>query len=318
MNRIVILDGYALNPGDLSWEGIESLGDVTIYDRTPENLILERIGDADIVLTNKITLDKEILSKCSNVKYIGVFATGYNIIDVKYCKENDIVVTNIPTYGTEEVAQHAFALILELTNHVNEHSEKVKEGKWAKSKDFCFWDKPLMSLNNKTLGIIGVGKIGMKTAEIAQAFGMNIIAATSKERVEKISDKFSYDTLDKLLRNSDVISLNCPLTDKTYEIINKHTLSKMKQGVILINTSRGQLINEKDLLNALETGHVRSCGLDVLETEPPKDNILIGAPNVIVTPHIAWAALEARTKLMNIAIDNLNSYINGENKNCVY
>lgn len=318
MEKIVLLDGYSLNPGDLSYKEIKSLGDVIIYDRTPDDLVVKRIGDASIVITNKIILTEKILSECSNLKYIGVLATGYNIIDVEYCKANNIIVTNIPTYGTEEVAQHVFALLLELTNHVSLHSDKVKDGKWAKSKDFCFWDKPLMSLNNKTLGIIGAGKIGLKTGEIAKAFGMKIIATNSVEKEEVISDKFSYVKLETLLKTADIISLNCPLTDKTYEIINKDNISKMKPGVILINTSRGQLIAEKDLLESLESGHVSSCGLDVLAVEPPKDNILIEHENVIITPHIAWAAKEARLKLMGIAVENIKNYLDGNISNCVW
>lgn len=317
MNKIVILDGYSLNPGDLSWEKIESLGTTTLYDRTSEDMILERIKGANIIITNKTPLKKDVLEKCPEIEYIGVLATGYNVVDIEYCKKSNIVVTNIPTYGTEAVSQHVFALILELTNHVAEHSMKAKEGKWSKSKDFCFWDKPLVSLNDKTIGIVGAGKIGLRTAQIAQAFGMKVLATNSKRTKKVVSETFSYASLDTLLENSDIISLHCPLTQETEKIINERSISRMKKGVILINTSRGQLIDEQDLFIALENGSIGGCGLDVLSEEPPKDNVLISARNIIITPHIAWAAKEARVKLMEIAYSNLRKYLASETENNV-
>ena len=317
MKKIVILDSYSLNPGDLSFEEMNKLGEVTIYDRTSYELTYERIKGNEIIITNKTELKKEILEKCPEIKYIGVFATGYNIIDVDYCKKNNIIVTNIPSYGTDAVAQHVFALLLELTNHVGEHSDKTISGKWAKSKDFCFWDKSIVSLSGKTMGIIGAGKIGLKTGEIASAFGMKVIYTNSSEEVKKISDRVSYDTLNNLLLNSDVVSLHCPLTEKTNEIINKESLFKMKKSAFLINTSRGGLINEKDLYKALDKEIISGSGIDVLSVEPPVDNILIKAKNIIITPHIAWAAKEARQRLLKTAVENIKGYINGDIKNNV-
>ncbi len=311
MNKIVILDSYTLNPGDLSWSSIIELGDVRIYDRTEEELILSRIGEANIVITNKTVLTEEILSQCKGIEYIGVLATGYNVVDIEYCKNNNIVVTNVPTYGTEEVAQHVFALILELTNHVADYSKKALSGKWEESKDFCFFDKPLVSLSGKTLGIIGSGKIGLKTAEIAKAFGMKILATNSKNDENVVDDNFSYVKLNDLLKNADIISLHCPLNKKTDKMINKTSINMMKDGVILINTSRGQLINENDLYCALESGKVSSCGIDVLGVEPPKNNVLLKASNIVITPHIAWAAKKARLRLMEIASNNIKEFIEG-------
>lgn len=317
MKKIVILDSYSLNPGDLSFEEMNRLGEVTIYDRTSSELIYERVKGNEIIITNKTELRKDVLEKCPEVKYIGVFATGYNIIDIDYCKNNNIVVTNIPSYGTDAVAQHVFALLLELTNHVGEHSVKTINGKWAKSKDFCFWDKSIISLSGKTMGIIGAGKIGLKTGEIARAFGMNVIYTNSSEDVKKISDKVSYDTLNNLLLKSDVVSLHCPLTNKTSELINRKSLSKMKKHAFLINTSRGGLINEKNLYDALDKNIISGSGIDVLSIEPPVDNILLKAKNIIITPHIAWAAKEARERLLNTAIENIKGYISGDIRNNV-
>lgn len=317
MKKIVILDSYSLNPGDLSFEEMNRLGEVTIYDRTSSELIYERVKGNEIIITNKTELRKDVLEKCPEVKYIGVFATGYNIIDIDYCKKNNIVVTNIPSYGTDAVAQHVFALLLELTNHVGEHSVRTINGKWAKSKDFCFWDKSIISLSGKTMGIIGAGKIGLKTGEIARAFGMNVIYTNSSEEVKKISDKVCYDTLNNLLLKSDVVSLHCPLTNKTSELINRKSLSKMKKHAFLINTSRGGLINEKDLYDALDKNIISGSGIDVLSIEPPVDNILLKAKNIIITPHIAWAAKEARERLLNTAIENIKGYISGDIRNNV-
>ena len=310
--KIVVLDGYTLNPGDLSWEGFKSLGEFTCYDRTESKDILPRIKDAEYVITNKTPLTSETISACGNLKYIGVLATGYNVVDVAAASAKEIPVCNIPTYGTTAVAQFAFALLLNICNHVQDHSNAVFDGKWTKAPDFCFWDFPLTELAGKTMGIIGYGRIGQATGKIAQAFGMKVLAYDDYQNQDLVCDSVKYGTLDELLAQSDVISLHCPLFDSTEGIINKGNISKMKDGVILINTSRGPLIVEADLAEALNGGKVRAAGLDVVSTEPIKaDNILLKAKNCFITPHIAWAPLESRKRLMNIAVDNLNSFIDG-------
>lgn len=311
--KIVVLDGYTLNPGDLSWAGIKELGTLTVYDRTPEDKIIERVGEAEIIFTNKTPLSKETLQKIPGVKYIGVLATGYNVVDVKAAIERGIVVTNIPTYGTTAVAQFVFALLLEICHHVWRHNEEVKKGTWTNGPDFCFWNYPLIELVGKTMGIIGLGRIGKATANIAQSFGMKVLAYDEYQDKSIESENLNYVELDELLNRSDIISLHCPLFDSTKGIINKDSILKMKDGVIIINTSRGPLIAEQDLADALNCGKVYAAAMDVVSTEPIKmDNPLLTAKNCIVTPHIAWAPKESRSRLMDTAVNNLKKYICGD------
>lgn len=318
-HKIVILDGYTENPGDLSWEGFERLGSLTVYDRTTDhNLITERIGNADIVYTNKTPITKETIDACPSMKFIGILATGYNIVDVAYAKEKGIAVSNIPTYGTDAVAQFAIAMLLEICHHVDHHSNAVHEGKWTNNADWCFWDYPLIELAGKTMGIIGFGRIGQATARIAQALGMNILAYDSYKNPALENEKTKYVEFDELLASSDVISLHCPLFKENTGIINKDSIAKMKDGVIILNNSRGPLINEADLAEALNNGKVYAAGLDVVSTEPIKeDNPLLSAKNCIITPHISWAPKESRQRLMNIAVENLECYISGTPQNIV-
>jgi len=316
--KIVVLDGFTLNPGDLTWKRLEKIGDLKVYDRTPADLILERICDADIIYTNKTPLTKETLEKVPGVKFIGVLATGYNVVDTAAAKELGIIVTNIPTYGTTAVAQFTFALLLEICHHVGEHSMEVRLGAWSKCKDFCFWNYPLVELANKTMGIIGYGRIGQAVAKIANALGMKVLVNDRNDCSKYITGDVKQVELDTLFAESDVISLHCPLFDSTKGIINKTNISKMKDGVMIVNTSRGPLINEEDLVEALNSGKVAGAAVDVLSAEPAKaDNPLITAKNCIVTPHIAWAPKEARERLLNIAVDNLEEFIKGKPVNVV-
>ncbi len=316
--KIVILDGYTLNPGDLTWEGLQNLGELTVYDRTPQDKILERIGDAEIVYTNKTPLTRETLGQASQLKWIGVLATGYNVVDVEAAKEQGIPVANIPTYGTTAVAQMTIALLLEMCHHVWAHHEEVKRGAWTNCPDFCFWNYPLIELAGKTMGIIGFGRIGQAVGKIAQAFGMNVLAYDEYQNKMLETDSIKYAALDELLTQSDVISLHCPLFESTKGIINKDTIAKMKDGVMLINTSRGPLIVEEELAEALNSGKVAGAAVDVVSTEPIKmENPLITAKNIIITPHIAWAPKEARERLMNIATDNLEQFLAGHPVNVV-
>lgn len=316
--KIVILDGYTENPGDLSWEGFEKLGELTVYDRTPSDKIVERIGDADVVYTNKTPISKESLDACPNVKFIGVLATGYNVVDVNAAKEKGIPVSNIPTYGTDAVSQFAIALLLELCHHVGEHSDCVKRGDWTNNQDWCFWNHPLVELAGKTMGIVGFGRIGQGTARIAQALGMKVLAHDAYKNPDLESETCKYAELDELLANSDVISLHCPLFPETEGIINKDTIAKMKDGVMIINDSRGPLIVEEDLRDALNSGKVAGAAVDVVSTEPIKmDNPLLQAKNMIITPHIAWAPKESRQRLMDIAVDNLKAFAAGSPINVV-
>ena len=316
--KIVVLDGYTLNPGDISWGGMEALGEVTVYDRTKPEDIIERIGDAEVVYTNKTPITKETLDACPSIKFIGVLATGYNVIDIAAAKEKGIPVSNIPTYGPAAVSQFAIALLLELCHHIGEHSDAVKAGEWSSNPDWCFWKHPLVELDGKTMGIIGFGRIGQDTGKIAQALGMKVLAYDSFKRPELESDTCHYTDLDTLLKESDVISLHCPLFPDTEGIINKDTIAKMKDGVMIINDSRGPLIVEQDLRDALDSGKVAGAALDVVSTEPIKmDNPLLGAKNVILTPHIAWAPKESRQRLMDIAVANLKAYVDGQPQNVV-
>lgn len=317
--RIVVLDGYTENPGDLSWSGLQELGELTVYDRSPQELVASRVGDAQIIITNKTVISEAIMEQCTSIKYIGVLATGYNVIDITAAKNRGIVVTNIPSYGTEAVSQYAIALLLELCHHVGAHSDSVKRGEWSVCRDFCYWNYPLIELAGKTMGIIGYGKIGRGTARIAEALGMNILAfEPGKIAQEYLSDSIRQVSLEQLLQSSDVISLHCPLFPETRGIINQNTISQMKDGVMIINTSRGPLIAEKDLREALITGKVSGAAVDVVSDEPiALDNPLLDAPNIIITPHIAWAPKEARQRLMDIAVNNLRAYVQGSPTNIV-
>lgn len=315
--KIVVLDGYTLNPGDLSWEDLKKLGDLTVYDRTPNDKIIERIGNAEIVFTNKVPITREVLEK-TNIKYIGVLATGYDVVDINAAKEKGIPVTNILTYGTASVAQMVFAYILEICHHVAAHSEAVKAGEWTNNPDWCFWKYPLIELADKNMGVIGYGRIGQAVGKIAQAFGMKVLAHDKYQNKDLESETMKYVDLDELLKNSDVISLHCPLTEENKGIINKSTIAKMKDSVIIINTARGQLIVEEDLAEALNQGKVYAAGLDVVSKEPIKeDNPLLKAKNIFITPHIAWAPKESRQRLMDIAVDNLRAFLEGRPVNAV-
>lgn len=308
--KIVVLDGYTENPGDLSWDALGELGTLKVYDRTPLDKIIERIGEAEVIFINKVPISSETIKACPNLKFIGVLATGYNVVDAAAAKEAGIIVSNIPTYGTDAVAQFAIALLLELCHHIGEHSNCVKAGDWTNSQDWCFWNYPLIELAGKTMGVIGFGRIGQRTAEIAKAFGMKILAYDEYQNSALESEFCKYVTLDELLKNSDVISLHCPLTPSTQGMINKESIAKMKEGVLIINDSRGQLIVEEDLRDALNIGKVAGAALDVVSTEPINmNNPLLAAKNCIITPHIAWAPKESRQRLMNIAVDNLKAYM---------
>ena len=316
--NIVVLDGYTLNPGDLSWDGFKALGNFTCYDRTEGDEIIPRIRDAEIVITNKTPLSAKTLEACPRIRYIGVLATGYNVVDVEAAAGKNIPVTNIPTYGSTAVSQFVFALLLEICHHVQKHSDSVHEGVWSGQKDFCYWNHPLIELAGKTMGIIGLGRIGQLTARIAQAFGMQVLAFDEFRNPEMEGPTLKYVELDTLFREADVISLHCPLFDSTRGIINKTSLQKMKEGVIIINTSRGPLVVEEDLAEALKSGRVKAAGVDVVSSEPiGRNNPLLSAPNCFITPHIAWAPLEARSRLMDIAVDNLKAFLSGTVKNRV-
>ena len=310
--KIVVLDGYAANPGDLSWAPLEALGELTVFDRTPADQVAARIADAELVLTNKTVLTRELIAGAKGLKYIGVLATGYNVVDVAAAAELGVVVTNIPAYSTDSVAQLVFALLLEICHNVGHHSQAVHAGRWSANADFCFWDTPLIELAGKTMGIVGYGRIGHKVAEIARCFGMNVIAWTRTPRDPECV------SLDELLARSDVISLHCPLFPETKNLINRDTIAKMKDGVILINTSRGPVVNDADLRAALESGKVYAAGADVSTVEPiPADSPLLGAKNMFLTPHIAWATFEARERLMDIAVKNVEAFLSGAPVNTV-
>ena len=316
--QIVVLDGHALNPGDLSWEGLAELGDLTVYERTPQDKIKERIAEAEIIFTNKTPLSEEIFRDCPQLKYVGVLATGYNVVDVESAREHDVVVTNVPGYGTTAVAQHTFALLLEMCNHVAEHNDAVKSGEWSQAPDFCFWNSPVTELVDKNIGIIGYGSIGQKSGELAQAFGMNVLAYEPGLTEDDTPEGVEAVTLEELWAKADVITLHCPLFDETREIINEETISQMKDNVLIINTARGKLINEQDLAAALNQGRVAGAAVDVLAEEPAQmDNPLLNAENTIVTPHIAWAAQESRQRLMDIAVNNLAEFLEDDPINIV-
>ncbi len=315
--KIVVLDGYSVNPGDLSWNEIEKLGDLTVYDRTSPESIVERIKDADIVLTNKVVLSDDVMSKSSKLRYIGVLATGFNVVDIEAARKRGIVVTNVPAYSTNSVVQMTFAHILNFTNRVAHYAKQNRNGKWSACDDFCYWDTPLNELAGKTLGVVGLGNIGYKVACLAHGFGMDVFAFTSKNSAD-LPDGIQKTTFEGLLATSDIITLHCPLSASTKEMINKDTIRKMKKGAILINTGRGPLVNENDVAEALNEGYLGGYGADVMCQEPPlKDNPIFTAPNSYITPHIAWATYEARVRLMNIVASNIKAFLDGMPVNVV-
>lgn len=312
MDRIIVLDGAVENPGDLSWEPLAALGELTVYDYTAPGDVIARIGDAPIILTNKTVISAEVMAACPQLRYIGVLATGYNVIDIAEAKRRGIVVANVPAYSTPTVAQFTMALLLEICLHVGHHSRVVHEGKWSACRDFAFWDYPLMELQGKTFGIIGYGSIGKAVAKLAKVFGMKVLAY-SRHGAEE-----DYAPLDELLAQSDIVSLHCPLTAENAGMINAETIARMKDGVIILNTARGGLINEADLREALLSGKVYAAASDVTAREPINaDSPLLGLDNMIITPHIAWAATEARQRLMDIATDNVRKYLAGQPQNNV-
>lgn len=316
--KIAVLDAYSMNPGDLSWSELEKLGEVKLYDRTPRESIIERISEAEIVLTNKVILTREILEKTPAVKYIGVMATGYNVVDTVAARELGIIVANVPAYSTESVAQLVLAFLLELCHHVGEHNRAVQEGAWTSSKDFTFWNYPLIELAQKTLGLIGYGAIGRAVARLAAAFGMNVKVFSRTVKKELETDKIKFTELDEVLGQSDFISLHCPLTEETKGLINKDSILKMKPGAYVINTSRGPVIVEQDLADALNSGKLAGAAVDVVSVEPIlADNPLLGAKNCIITPHFAWAPFEARSRLMGVLISNIKAYMDGKPVNVV-
>ena len=312
--KLVILDGYCLNHGDLSWEPLTSQGEATVYDRTPYELIVPRMGDASIMITNKCRIDRNVIDALPALRYIGVLATGYDNIDVAYCKERGIAVSNIPAYSTESVVQAFFGLLIELYAGIGMHADTVKEGEWSRVSDYCYYKKQTHELFGKTLGIIGFGRIGRRIGEVAAAFGMEVLAYARHRRFEE--KDFRYATLDELYAESDIISLNCPLTKENAGMINADSIAKMKPSAVIVNTARGGLINEADLADALNSGRIRGAALDVLAKEPAReDNPLLTAKNTVITPHIAWATVEARSRLMQIAADNLAAYLEGRELN---
>lgn len=316
--KIVVLDGYTLNPGDLAWDGLKGLGDLTVYDRTPADKVVERANGAEVVFTNKTPMGEDVLNRLPSLKFIGVLATGYNIVNTEVAKEKGIIVANVPGYGTTSVVQMTFALLLELCLHVQQHSHAVMEGKWAASADWCFWDYPLVELAGKTIGIIGFGRIGQQVGDVATAFGMHIIGNSRTQTDQSHRKNFKWADVPQLLEQSDVVSIHCPLLPETQGLINRESLKQMKKSAFLLNTSRGPIIVDEDLADALNNEVIAGAGIDVLSVEPPsKENPLFKAKNCIITPHIAWATKEARRRLMDITVDNLTAFINGAPVNVV-
>ena len=316
--KIVILDAYTSNPGDLSWERFEQLGDLTVYDRTYRDQIVERCRDAEIILNNKVELDDEIISQLPKLKYIGILATGFNIVDIESAKKHGITVCNVPTYSTEAVAQLTFSLILEFYNRVAVHDLAVHNGEWTNCKDFCFQKTPLIELTGKTIGIVGFGKIGNAVAKISDAFGMNILCTVHSPKPMPEYNRFKYVSLDELAENSDIISFHCPLTNETKGLVNADFINKMKKNAIIINTARGPIIDESALADALNEGKIAGAAVDVLSCEPPKaDNPLLLCKNCIITPHIAWAGYETRVRLLDVVYSNLKSFLDGKSVNVI-
>ena len=313
--KIVVLDGFTLNPGDLSWNDLQSLGSCEIYDRTPPPEVISRSADAEILLTNKTKLTRELIQSLPKLRYIGILATGTNVVDLKAARERNITVTNVPGYGTQSVAQTTIALLLELCHRVGHHSQTVREGRWTRNIDWCYWDFPLIELGSLTMGIVGLGHIGRAVAELARAFGMRVLVYTP---TPKSADFVSFIDLETLFRNSDVISLHCPLTPETQNLVNAQRLSWMKPSAFLLNTSRGGVIDERALANALNSEQIAGAGLDVLSTEPPPpNNPLLRAKNCLITPHLAWATRASRSRLMTMAVENIRAFLNGKSQNVV-
>jgi glycerate dehydrogenase len=316
--KIVVLDGYCLNPGDLSWDALRALGEFEVHDRTPAAKAEARAQGATALLTNKTPLPGDVLGRLPELRYIGVLATGYNIVDVEAARAHGITVTNIPTYGTASVAQFAFALLLELCHHVGAHTDAVRAGEWSRNPDWCFWKSPLVELAGKTMGIVGFGRIGRAVGKIADAMGMRVIASDAVQQNAPEYEGFRWAALEELLRESDVVSLHAPLFPETKHMINARTLDLMKPSAFLLNTSRGPLVADQDLADALNAGRIAGAGLDVLSVEPPAEtNPLLGARNCLVTPHIAWATKEARARLMEIAVGNIREYLAGNPRNVI-
>lgn len=315
--KIVVLDGKGVNPGDMSWSGIEQFGDLTVYERTAPDEVLSHVGDAEIALTNKTVFNADTIARLTNTKYIGVLATGYNVVDLEAASRHGIVVTNIPAYSTDSVAQHTFAHILNVTNQVDHYARASRDGEWSRCPDFCYWDRPLVELAGKNIGIVGLGHIGMKVAAIALCFGMNVYAYTSKSP-DQLPQGIKKATMEGLLSVSDIITLHCPLNEKTNRHVCADTIQYMRDGVIIVNTGRGPLVDENDMAEALHTGKVGAYCADVMCSEPPSgDNPLFSEPNAYITPHVAWASVEARTRLMSIAENNIKAFIDGTPKNVV-
>ena len=315
--KIVILDGFTANPGDLSWKGLEELGTLTVYDRTKPEETIARAAEADIVLTNKVIINREVMAQLPQLKYIGVLATGYNVVDIEAAHERGIIVTNVPAYSTESVAQMVFAHLLTVTNRTEHYALQNRQGRWTKNPDFCYWDFPHLELAGKTIGIVGLGNIGRRVAEIALAFGMQVKALTSKS-ANVLPTGVEKANLEELLATSDIISLHCPLTDTTRHLINRDTLSVMRPSAILINTGRGPLVDDQAVASALAEGKLAAFCADVLTEEPPKaDNPLLSQPNAFITPHIAWATKEARSRLLQVAISNVRAFLNAKPQNIV-
>ena len=316
--KIVVLDGYALNPGDLSWNEFENSGELKVYDRTSPDEILHRATDADVLMTNKTPIREDVIHQLPRLKFIGVLATGYNIIDIEAATKKGIIVSNIPDYGSYSVAQLTMALLLELCHHVQRHSDSVRDGKWAASKDWCYWDYPLVELAGKTMGIVGFGSIGQKVGDMAAAFGMNILGSARNHRDQAHRKNFRWSNIPDLLEQSDVVSIHCPLTPETKGLINAASLRRMKKTAFLLNTSRGPIVVDDHLADALNQGVIAGAGIDVLSVEPPpKGNPLFAAKNCIITPHIAWATKEARARLMDMAVRNLKAFVDGSPTNVV-
>ena len=315
--QIVLLDGYASNPGDLTWEPLKAMGEVTVYDRTQPSEVVERAHDAEIILTNKVTLTRQTLEQLPNLRLICVLATGYNTIDTLAARDLGITVCNVPAYSTDSVAQMVFAQILNMTNRVAHYARQTREGRWSAAPDFCYWDLPVSELAGKTLGIVGLGHIGAKVASIAREFGMDVFAFTSKNSID-LPDYIQKTTLEGLFGVSDILTLHCPLTPDTHELINARTLARMKRGALLVNTGRGPLVNEADVAEALASGQLGGYGADVMCSEPPAaDNPLFAQPNAFITPHIAWASVEARQRLLNATFDNIRAFQDGHPRNVV-
>lgn len=315
--KIVVLDGFALNPGDLSWRALEQLGETVVYDRTSSEQLIQRARDADAIILNKVVIDSKAIDHLPMLKYIGVLATGVNVVDLNAAHAHGIVVTNVPAYSTASVVQNTFAHIFNITNRVGHYTEECRHGVWSRNADFCYWNTPVRELSSMTIGLVGLGNIGKRVARVARNFGMEVFAFTSKASAD-LPEGIQKTTFDGLLSCCDVLSLHCPLTEKTFQLIDKKAIQKMRHGAILINTARGALVNELDVAEALRTGRLGAYGTDVMSVEPPQDdNPLLSAPNAFFTPHIAWATSEARLRLMKIAVENLRSFVNGNPKNVV-